>query len=428
MFFPALQRTDSRQSLYASRSSLYGRRRRKGSFTSSVGTYARDDMEVYRKRSRDYDDDDDDEYYDDEDGYEKPISRREKERMFRSVGDIGRGVTKSTQTLRETATQTGQQEPFKLQPTIVLKKKRKPRSQSVAQTQTQTKAKTKPKPSTRMTKSVSAAVQLDDGTETKASGSKQPEDIDGNVETPNKGTPRTGTPVHQPGGSPINVTTDGHFVVTGDANIITEPMTFSQPQTVASNQNYPVPMQQQVPVMMQPQNVGMQFVPQQQQYVVQPQYTNPGWPNASPQSTQQFQSSGISPMQPGPQPAGQQLQPPMHAAGGPSKPRKSNWDMLCEITDRHKTSGSEETASEMGSVFSAPGVGQKAVGESYVPLKYGAYPQMNSAGTMHQQSPTGFPQQQQHQRPELPKQSSWDQLKQLTDQPYQMNQGEHSEV
>ncbi|KAL5014545.1 hypothetical protein ScPMuIL_008815 [Solemya velum] len=450
---PPLQRTDSRQSLYASRSSLYGRRRRKGSFTSSVGTYARDDMEVYR-RSRDYDDYDDD----DGSGYEKPISRREKERMFRSAGDIGRGVTKSTQTLRETATQTGQQEPFTLQPTIVLKKKRKPRSQSVAQTQT-TKTKTKPKPSTRTTKSVSAAVQLDNETRV---GSKEPEDIDGNMKTPDRAAPpaRTGTPILQAqdnqtgvtkNGSPINVTSDGQFVVAGNANIITEPMTFSQPQTVASNQTYPAPMQQhmgtmgqhipmnvghhQIPVMMQaqqgnpPYNVGMQFVPPQQQtYVMQPQYNDPGWQNAPPNSAQQFHSSA-PPMQPGHQPSAYQGQPHQQNAG-PPQPRKSNWDMLCEITDRHKTSGSEETASEMGSVFSAPGLGKRTVEESYVPLNYGAHPQMNIQGAVHQQSPTDVPigARQQQQRPAMPKQSSWDALQQLTDRPYTINKGEHSEV
>ncbi|KAK6175759.1 hypothetical protein SNE40_014152 [Patella caerulea] len=93
--YSPLRRTDSRQSLYASRSSLYGRksrRVRRNSFGESVSTYAHDDLDTSMYS----------------DFVDRPMSRKGYNRASRSMGDIfDREMReKETQTLRETATQT----------------------------------------------------------------------------------------------------------------------------------------------------------------------------------------------------------------------------------------------------------------------------------------------------------------------------------
>jgi hypothetical protein len=103
LFLIALQRSSSKTSLYASRSSLYSRRRESGrgerfeSCADSLASYAHDDIDYYRRSRRSYNDYDDDDFG----GYEKPISRNDRLRMSRSDHDLGRAMKEiSTQTLR----------------------------------------------------------------------------------------------------------------------------------------------------------------------------------------------------------------------------------------------------------------------------------------------------------------------------------------
>ena len=151
LHFTALKRSTSKTSLYSSRSSLYDRRRRrKGSncsYAESVASHVRDDMSIGR-HTRGYDD----EFYSDEsdfDGYEKPLSRRDRDRMYRSENDLGRRVKEiATQTLRETATQTGIEEPVTFESKRLVKKKHRSKSLSSSGTQTAKKEKKKKTKST----------------------------------------------------------------------------------------------------------------------------------------------------------------------------------------------------------------------------------------------------------------------------------------
>lgn len=175
---PPLQRASSKNSLYASRSSLYDRRgrRRKGSYAESVTSYAttRDDMSVQR-HSRGYDSYSD--YEEDTDGYEKPLSRQDRNRLYRSENDLGRrnGKEIATQTLRETATQTGTDQAVVMQPKQLVKKKRRAKSVSTAETQTMSKKKGKGR-------SKSVATELDSDEKSVKS------EMVGNVNKPRKST------------------------------------------------------------------------------------------------------------------------------------------------------------------------------------------------------------------------------------------------
>ncbi|XP_060067893.1 uncharacterized protein LOC132548087 [Ylistrum balloti] len=349
---PPLTRSSSRQSLYASRSSLYRRRGRKGSFTESVAsTYVHDDMEIgrhSRSYSQAYDDDDE------TDGYEQPISRRDKERMFRSMGELGRDTKeRSTQTLRETATQTGLEQSVIMQPKRVVKKKRRSKSMSAVGTQTtkgvkktetetessveKPKPKPKPKPrkSTNSVSTVAAAEDSDSGKKKKKKKrAKSREDLshaDKAVPREEKQVPAPqvpGQPYLQynmpPGTMPPQMVPGGYPGAAQGMPVQAYPAGYP-------NATAPYSVNPQTGYMMQPQ--AGQPIPGQPI----PGQPLPGQPIHHP--VQQVPQQGHVPMQP---------------AHIPGKPRKSNWDTLCAMTDgdhQQKQAAMTETGSIASSVF-----------------------------------------------------------------------------
>ncbi|KAK3101787.1 hypothetical protein FSP39_006332 [Pinctada imbricata] len=351
--FPPLERTSSKNSLYASRSSLYNRRRRKNSIGESVTSYApsfaHDDIDFYQRRSREYSRDYRDYDDDDSDGYVQPISRHEKARMFRSLGDLEherRQATTATQTLRETATQTGKDQNVVMSKKRVVPKKRRSKSLSAAGTQTRKdkekarkegkssesdteitkkekkrateantdtkkksrpdlpeKPKPKPKPKPRKSQSVSAVSAKDDASESgekperKRKKKKKAASVADNAEIPQTAQ-NTDVPAQYPSGMAQP------YIVPGQPF-----MQYGAPhgyQTLPNGQVAPVP--------------GQPF------YGVHPQ------------------AYGIRP------PAYPQGQPPQQPAHVPGKPRKSNWELLCQMTDPNNAPPDDVT-SMASSVF-----------------------------------------------------------------------------
>ena len=129
----ALRRSGSKNSLYASRSSLYNRRRRRGSVGSVYSAFAHDDMD----------------YRDDQDFDNRSLRSlsRRSNRAHRSLGDLEHelreSATRSTQTLRECATQTGTGFANVTPGKKSVVKRTKPRSTSSSHTQTGAKSKNK---------------------------------------------------------------------------------------------------------------------------------------------------------------------------------------------------------------------------------------------------------------------------------------------
>ncbi|OWF51429.1 hypothetical protein KP79_PYT11135 [Mizuhopecten yessoensis] len=351
---PPLTRSSSRQSLYASRSSLYRRRGRKGSYSESVAsTYIRDDMEIgrhSRSYSQDYDDDETD------GGYERPISRYEKERVFRSMGELGRETKeRSTQTLRETATQTGQEQSDIMQPKRVVKRKKRSKSMSAVATQTtkdlrktekaeteesreKSKPKPKPKPkprkSTNSVSTVAAVDESDDGKKKKKKKkrAKSREDLS-HADKPNLPQGEQWLPAQQLSGQPyLQNMHPGVPQMVPDGYPGAAPGMPIQPYTAG----YPGGA---VPYNVNPQT-GYMMPPQPGQPILQQ-----GQP--IPQPGQPILQHG----QPIPQP-GQHVPP--QSAHIPGKPRKSNWDVLCSLTDsdhQQKQAAMTETGSIASSVF-----------------------------------------------------------------------------
>ena len=383
-FFTALERTTSRQSLYASRSSLYNRRRRKNSFGESIASYApsyaHDDIDFYKRRSyensRDYRDYEDD----DSDGYVQPISRQEKARMFRSLGDLEHDrrekSTTATQTLRETATQTGKDQNVVMSKKRVVQRKRRSKSLSAAGTQTTKKEKSrkdgrgsesdgetmkkekrrekaelakdvadgekpkpkpKPKPRPRKSQSTSANTTKDNVEPEKA------EEKAGEKKRRKKKKKATGTESAAVNGAAQDV---------GGLEQGQYPPGGVPPYVMAAGQPY-------LPYGAPPQ--GFQPLPGGQMgqpaFGMHPQAFGIR-PPAYPQHVPHPQGS-LSQM-PHPQGSVSQMS---QAASVPGQPKKSNWDLLCEMTDPNKQP--DDVTSMASSVFT-----------NHLPANYGGYPSM----------------------------------------------------
>lgn len=330
----ALQRSASKSSLYASRSSLYSRRRgrdRADSCGESIVSYAHDDIDYYRRSRRSERDSDD--YDDDFGGYEKPISRNDHLRMSKSDHDLGRAMKEiSTQTLRETATQTGHEQPVTVHTKRVVKKRPRSRSLSAMGTQTQKRERTK----SRTKSKENVAATSDDETEVKEVKPPKP-----------KPKPRKSLTENAAQSDNEGLKKKKRQRSKSDANLrlakSTEDLKNSSkpvpgPQVPQPSQTVPSNMQSYAPNGVLPvpppyttllhgaQQI--QYTPNQQPIMVQAQ----PFPQAA---------------QPTARPLMQPNRPPV-----PAKPRnKSNWDMLMEITDKQKAGVPTDTESIVSSVF-----------------------------------------------------------------------------
>lgn len=415
-----LRRTGSKSSLYASRSSLYGRRRRKNSFGESVGSFAHDDIDYYRPERGSFAD--------------RSLSRHD--RGFKSLGDLEQELreqaTRSTQTLRECATQTGTGFANVTHGKKTVVKRGKPRSTRSSHTQT-SRAKelhdtsssssgiSRSRERSRDRKnSVSSTTRERKNSASSSSGLKSRErknstssnsgkpkrtksegggkgkasDREGRPETP-KGKPKP-APKPKPRQS-----TAGHMADTGDELDNEGPIDQS---SMVSGPPYPAA---------QPLNPAMLGQP------VYPQQAYPmGYPMAYPPHMGYMQATGQPPVM---LPYGQQAGAvPIHhsavtqnpSAGAPAavptmapKPA-SKWDMLCKIT------GGEATDSfETGSVFSH-GTTQYNLPPPQHPPTYSSAASDYYAGSeqsgpraMSQTSGSGG----------IPRKSSWSALKELAD-------------
>ncbi|XP_045166186.2 serine/arginine repetitive matrix protein 1-like [Mercenaria mercenaria] len=420
---PPLKRSTSKTSLYSSRSSLYDRRRRrKGSTCSygeSVASHVRDDMSVGR-HSRGYDD----EFYSDEsdfDGYEKPLSRRDRDRMYRSENDLGRRVKEiATQTLRETATQTGAEDSVTFESKRLVKKKR--RSKSVSSSATQT---TKKKKKTKSTE------RLDEiGKEKGKTGTKRSKSVPDILHSEELEKPKI-KPKPKPRKSASAETHLDEIVKSASKENLADPKNTYYPQSEGFVPQ-PYPPQPAYPMMVQPGYQGQPGMPVGYPYPMQgaPQ-GYPGYP-ARPQ-----------------QPPPQQMVPPQPPRNQPAprQPRKSNWEMLCEMTDgEYKKDDVTETGSVASSVFTNNPASMQGYGPSYHPPAYNTHqfylpvqpgtnqvqapPPQNRSVDSYENAIHGVPPQDYEnanfvaknipggrQDDAMSKQSSWSQLKEMTEPP-----------
>ena len=344
--------------------------------------------------TRGYDDYSDDDY----DGYVKPLSRRDKERIYKSETDIGKNLKAvSTQTLRETATQTGPNETVEVKTKIVMKKKRRSRSVSSLGTQTKKHRNGRTKSSsessdTEVKRTVRKkpskglkTVHSDSELKTKTKRSKSVDEIDhAGVKSKPKPKPRKST------GTELD---DVKKSASMENLVGPNPQMSVPPQGMYPGQYYPQMGYPMVPPPSYPGHPGFA----QQARPMPNQYPPP----------QQF--SGVQPQQP--------------AVNGR---KKSNWEMLCDLTDSgYARDDVTETGSVASSVFtnnphSLPGYGMPPAGQGYYPppvgyqqqQQYGYQPQMTAPVGPPQGAASmtsGMPQQN-----TLTKQSSWDALKQVT--------------
>lgn len=342
-YLAALQRTTSRQSLYASRSSLYSRRRRRGSFTESVvsgSTFAHDDIDYYR-RSRghsqvDYDDD-----YDD--GYVEPISRRDNSRMFKSLGDLnssgrrGEKATRATQTLRETATQTGEDQSVVMHSKRVVQRKRRSKSLSATGTQTTNRK--------HRSRSKSRADDSDTGDELKNNKREKSKSRESLKETSDKPKPK---PKPKPRKSHSTAQSETEAPVKSQRKKSKSQGKSEKEEEAAQEMPAPPPGMVMYPM-------GPQGQPYVVPYGLPPGYTTlphqpppPGVVSAQGPYVVNGQSAyTVAPPQHGIPSVGQLPPQTVPQAG----PRKSNWDMLCELTDKQNSGEALETGSVASSVF-----------------------------------------------------------------------------
>lgn len=436
----ALQRSSSKTSLYSSRSSLYDRRRRrKGSdrsYAGSVISYGiRDDMSVGR-HSRGYDE----EFYSDDedfDGYEKPLTRRDRDRMYRSENDLGRRVREiATQTLRETATQTGADESVTFENKRLVKKKR--RSKSVSSSSTQTAAKREKKTKTKSTERLDEIGKVRD--KMAKTGTKRSKSVPDFI-----GSEELERPKIKPKPKPRKSTS-------ADIHLDDNAKSASKENLADTNRNpyYPqsegfvpqtYPPQQGYPIMVPPGYPGQHGMPA-------------GYPYPMQGAPQGYPGCPVPPQQ---QPPTQMTQPqPPQNQAAPRQPRKSNWEMLCEMTDAdYAKDNMAETGSVASSVFTNNPTNVQGYGTSYQPPNYSnhqLYPPVH-AGTnqiqpshLQQHSARDYenatrgisPQDYENvnygevksvpnvrQDDGVRKQSSWDQIQGMTEHPKPANNNTH---
>lgn len=411
---PPLVRSSSKTSLYASRTSLYDRRgrRRQGSYSESIAS-TRDDISVMR-HSRGYD-----EYYsdDDFDGYEKPLSRRDRERIYKSETDIGKNLKEiSTQTLRETATQTGLNETVEVKTKFVMKKKK--RSKSLSSSGTQTKkskhGRRKSRGSESDTELKNKSEKVDNGKDTNKT-SKSSKGVESDTEHKVKKTKRSKSVdeltamAEKPKPKPKPRKSTGADTHLDDK----VQKSASMENLIGSNPKFSIPQSDGFAAQ------GMypgQYYPQMGYPMVPP----PGYPGQP-----GFPPQGQPIQNPYPQPGYVRLPPPAAQQPVINSRKKSNWEMLCDLTDSgYQRDDVTETGSVASSVFtnnphSVQGYGLPPANQGFYAPPAG-YPQQYN----YQQQPQNFTNQtpaQVSQQPEKPlnKQSSWDALRGVSASPKQ---------
>lgn len=408
---PPLVRSSSKTSLYASRTSLYDRRgrRRQGSYSESIAS-TRDDSSIMR-HSRGYD------YYsdDDYDGYEKPLSRRDRDRIYKSETDIGKHVKEiSTQTLRETATQTGPNESVDVKTKIIVKKKHRSKSTSSSGTQTKRgkNGRKKSRGSDSDVEVKNKADKYNDETDTKKS-SKNSKTVDSNSEQKLKKKKRSKSVDELDVKSSKPRPKPRPRKSTGADTILDDKKSASMENLMGLNPKLSVPQSDGfVPQTMYPG----QYYPQMG-YPMVPPPSYPGQPGF-PAQGQPMQNSY-------PQTGYTSVPPPAPQQPSVNGRKKSNWEMLCELTDSGiQRDDVTETGSVASSVFtnnphSVQGYGLPPSNQGYYPPPMG-YPQQYN----YQQQPQNFtnqmgvPVSQQQEKP-LNTQSSWAALKEVSASPKQ---------
>lgn len=409
---PPLVRSSSKTSLYASRSSLYDRRgrRRQGSYSESIAS-TRDDSSIMR-HSRGYD------YYsdDDFDGYEKPLSRRDRERIYKSETDIGKHVKEiSTQTLRETATQTGPNESVDVKTKIIVKKKR--RSKSTSSSGTQTKKSKNGRKKSRASESDTEVKIVENETGTKKP-SKTSKTVDSDSEHRMKKTKRSKSVDEiavkadkpKPKAKPRKSTSAATHLDD------TVQKSASMENLMGPNPKFSVPQSEGfVPQTMYPG----QYYPQSGYPMVPP----PGYPGHP-----GFPAQGQPMQNPYPQPGYTGVPPTAAQQPIANGRKKSNWEMLCDLSDSgYQRDDVTETGSVASSVFtnnphSVQGYGLPPTNQGFYPPPAGYQQQYN-----YQQQPQNYTNQMaapvpQQQGKPLNKQSSWDALKEVSASPKQNQQ------
>ena len=433
VFSTALRRTGSKNSLYASRSSLYGRRRRKNSAGESVYSFVQDDIDYHRP---------------DRDSFkERSLSRRD--RGFRSLGDLEMELreqaTRSTQTLRECATQTGKGFANVSPGKKTVVKRSKPRSMSSSHTQT-LKSKegnldtsssssgiTRPRERKNSASSTSGRSKSKDRKISASSTSGRPKRTRSDSELKKKvqeaeegkefkkpGTPKD-KPKLKPKPKPRKSTAasvgqlsddDAESVMTG----MTGPIDQSSVVGAEAGARRPV-------------NPAMQGQP------MYPPQGYPGYPVGYPPQMAYVQGTGQAPvLVPFGHPSAVQMHggavapnsgvavpnPVASVPGTAPKPSVSKWEMLCRMTDGEasREGGSYETGSVTESVFSNPYAAQhfppaysSAVSDYAGSERSG--PTKSAAATSRSSRP--------------PRKSSWDALRNMTDQEFDANQDAPSE-
>ena len=427
----ALRRTGSKNSLYASRSSLYGRRRRKNSVGESVYSFVQDDIDYYRP---------------DRDSFkERSLSRRD--RGFRSLGDLEMELreqaTRSTQTLRECATQTGKGFANVSPGKKTVVKRSRPRSMSSSHTQTSkskegnlnssssssgiayprerknsassTSGRSKSRERKHSTSSTSGRPKR---TRSESELKKKVRETEEGKEFKRPRTPKDRPkPKPKPKPRPRKSTTastgqlsddDVESVMTG----MTGPL----------DQSSMVGAEGGARMLLNPAMQG------------QPMYAPQGYPGYPPQMAY-VQATGQPPIM---VPIGHPSAVPMHTGGvapnlgaavhnpgaavpvTASKPSVSKWEMLCRMTDGDVSKGGDsyETGSVAGSVFSNPYAAQH-----FPP----AYPSALSDYAGSERSGPRKSAAALSQSSHVPRKSSWDALKKMTDQEHGGSQSASSE-
>ncbi|CAC5415872.1 unnamed protein product [Mytilus coruscus] len=345
---PPLQRSSSKTSLYASRSSLYSRRRsgrdRAGSCADSVVSYAHDDIDFYRRSRRSHTD------YDDEDdfgGYEKPISRNDRLRMSKSDHDLGRAMREiSTQTLRETATQTGLEEPVTVHTKRTVKRRPRSRSMSAMGTQTQKKEKTKKRTKSKQDLAATTDDELHE-TEVKPAVKPKPKPkprkslstADHAAQSDNEGIKKKKMRRRSKSDAHIAKSLED---LTHESNDEAVPGP-QVPQHIHSSHTVPANLQSYGPpgaIVVPPPYTTLPHGAQPTQFV-----TSQGQPVM-------VQTQPVAMPYPGNPP--RPVVPPQYpVAHVPGKPRKSNWETLMEMTDKKKAGLPTDTESVVSSVFTS---------------------------------------------------------------------------
>ncbi|KAK3582024.1 hypothetical protein CHS0354_000265 [Potamilus streckersoni] len=348
---PPLKRSGSKQSLYSSRSSLYdrrGRRGRKNSYSESLASYAHDDIDMYRHSDRHGSTGTTDDF----DGYERPLSRFDRMRMSKSAGELTYDMREqATQTLRETATQTGNEHSVIFEPKRRVKKKTKLSKVSSSGTQTATK---KGGLKDGKSKTEKESEEKADLSSKKTTEAKPEQIIKNNEEAEPSKAEKKKKPITKPKPKPRKSQSAG-VAVSMDNDAEEDQSGLGNADTLPS----PPSIQQQQEQQQQQVVRGIASQPSGLYYggplpgVPPPSYPGqPGIPyQTMTQSIPMGYSSGLYPQS---QLPNQRILPQTQSYNAPRQPRKSNWDLLCELTGTDGNKSDErETASMASSVFTS---------------------------------------------------------------------------